>query len=283
MAAAALAVPGTYLITMLHVRPVQAPPAAVVIRTLTVPQPVTRLSVQSYGGQVRVTAGAVSRVQVTERIAYYSKAGGPPAVTNSVSGGRLSLSDPACADAGCNVDFTVTVPSAVGVTVDTQGGVAAVSGTADTTVNSGGGPARITQVTGPLTVSTGGGPLILNEVAGPLRADTSGGTLAARAITSAKAIVDTSGGPAVVAFSADPDSVTVSTDGGPATLRVPGGPYAFTADSGGGPEVIGIATDPAARASITVTSGGGPILVGPVGGRGSASVPGPPGPPSSAP
>ena len=57
--------------------------------------------------------------------------------------------------------------------------------------------------------------------------------------------------------------MTVSTDGGPAILRVPGGPYALTADSDGGPELIGIATDPAARASIKVTSGGGPILVGP--------------------
>jgi hypothetical protein len=60
--------------------------------------------------------------------------------------------------------------------------------------------------------------------------------------------------------------VTISTDGGPATLRLPGGPYALTADSEGGPELIGIATDPAARASVKVTSGGGPILLAPTAG-----------------
>ncbi len=261
-AAAALAVPGTYLITMVHVPGSQAQPVSITTRTVTVPQPVTSLNVQSYGGQVRVTAGAVSRVQVTERIVYDPQAGGPPAVAESVSGGRLSLGEPVCDGKDCVVNFTVTVPSAVSVTVDTQGGPVAVSGAADTTVDSGGGPVQITQTAGPLTVRTGGGPLILNDVTGPLRADTSGGTLAARDITAAQAVLSTGGGPAVIAFAADPDAVTVSTDGGPATLRVPGGPYRLTADSDGGPEIVGIATDPAARASIAVTSGGGPILVG---------------------
>ena len=34
------------------------------------PQPVTSLVVQSYGGQVQVTSGPVNRVQVTETIGY---------------------------------------------------------------------------------------------------------------------------------------------------------------------------------------------------------------------
>jgi hypothetical protein len=57
--------------------------------------------------------------------------------------------------------------------------------------------------------------------------------------------------------------VRLYTDGGPATLRVPGGPYALTADSDGGPELIGIATDPAARPSIAISSGGGPLQLEP--------------------
>ena len=54
------------------------------------PQPVTSLVVQSYGGQVQVTSGQVNRVQVTETIAYDQGTDSPPAVTQSVSGGRLS-------------------------------------------------------------------------------------------------------------------------------------------------------------------------------------------------
>ena len=260
VAAAALAIPGTYLITMAGVPGQFARPTVVTIRTVTVAQPVTSLTVGDFGGQVRVTAGPVSRVQITERLSY-DQGDNPPAVDESVTGGRLTLRDPACGNSDCDVDFTVTVPSAVSVTVDTQGGPAVISGVAGTTVDSGGGPVGITQVTGPLTVRTGGGPLITNDVAGPIRADTSGGALTARGVTAATASLSTGGGPAQVVFAAAPDTVTLSTDGGPATLRLPGGPYALTADSDGGPELIGIATDPAARASIRVTSGGGPILV----------------------
>jgi hypothetical protein len=67
----------------------------------------------------------------------------------------------------------------------------------------------------------------------------------------------------VAAFSAAPKSVKLSTDGGPVVLAVPGGPYAVTADSGGGPELLGIATNPAARPTLTVSSGGGPLRIEP--------------------
>lgn len=263
VAAAALAVPGTRLIALAGVPWHQPPPSAVTTRSMTVPQPVTGLMVQDYGGQVRVTAGPVRRVQVTETIRYDPRAG-VPGVTESVSGGRLNLSDPACQNADCEVDFAVTVPSAITVTVDTQGGPADVAGIAGGSVETDGGSARIAQVTGPLTVSTGGGQAMLSGVAGPLRIDTSGGSLAARGISAATASVSTGGGPAQVTFSAAPDTLTLTTDGGPAILRVPGGPYALTADSDGGPELIGIATDPAARASLTISSGGGPLQVEPV-------------------
>ncbi|HET9968480.1 MAG TPA: hypothetical protein VFQ68_09595 [Streptosporangiaceae bacterium] len=277
-AAAALAIPGTYLITM--------PGASgsgglfghrqhVTVRTVSVPQPVTSLAVHDFGGQVRVTAGPVSRVQITERISY-DQADAPPPVAESVAGGRLTLSDPACGGSGCDVGFTVTVQSSVSVTVGTQGGPAFVSGVARASVDSAGGPVGIADIAGPLTVSTGGGPLTINRVAGPLRAGTEGGTLFARGITASTASVDTGGGPAQVAFSAAPEAVTVGTEGGPAIVRVPGGPYALTADSDGGPELIQIATDPAARRSLRITSGGGPLQVEPAAGTGGIQPPAPP-------
>ena len=75
--------------------------------------------------------------------------------------------------------------------------------------------------------------------------------------------VVTGGGAAWLTFAAPPDSVSVSTGGGQATVSVPGGPYALTADSGGGPEIIEVATDPDAGRSITVSTAGGPLTVGP--------------------
>ena len=106
-------------------------------------------------------------------------------------------------------------------------------------------------------------PLVVRGVAGPLRADTDGGTLTAQDIASATATVTTGGGAAMVTFAAAPRSVSVSTDGGAAVVAVPGGPYAVTADSNGGPQSVAIATDPAAYALITVTSGGGPLRIEP--------------------
>jgi hypothetical protein len=268
--AAALAIPGARLITSPGTGGdvIGAAPQPVVTRTETVPQPVTSLVVQSNGGQVQVTSARVDRVHVTETISYNQGTDSPPVVTQSVSGGRLSLSDPACTHADCNVDFDVTVPADVTVTASTGGGQVVVSGTAGANLASSGGPVQATLIRGPLTVNTGGGPLAVRGVSGPLRAETDGGTLIAQGIAAATATITTGGGPAMVTFATAPVKVLVSTDGGPATLAVPGGPYNLTANSEGGPQSVRIATDPAALPSITITSGGGSLLVKPSGGAG---------------
>ena len=280
---------GTHLIARAG-QPEYAQPRSTAIRTVTVPQPVTSLTVQSYGAPVQVTGAPVGRVQITETLMYDAQASGnisasptpasaapggnlsaspaagppvspvpsvppvppepsalpsgAPAVLQSVSGGHLSLGDPECGASDCSVSFAVTVPSAVTVTVDTEGGSISVSGVAGANLDSGGGPVDATRISGPLTVGTDGGPL------------------AALGVASATATVSTAGGGVSMVFSAAPDSVTVGTDGGSARLAVPGGPYALTADSDGGPQSIGIATDPAAHRSITVMSDGGPLMVG---------------------
>ena len=241
--AAVLGVPLAHLITGVG-DPQGAWPQNVVTRTETVPQPVTSVVVDSYGGQVQVASGPVSRVQVTETIMYDQQVR-LPAVVQAVSDGRLALSSRACASTGCSVDFRMTVPPGVTATVSTGGGPATVSGTAGANVDSGGGPTRATQIGGPLTVVT------------------DGGTLIARDIAAATATVVTGGGDATVVFSAAPKAVKLSTGGGTAVLAVPGGPYAVTADSSGGPESLAIATDPAARPTLTVSSGGGPLRIEP--------------------
>jgi hypothetical protein len=275
--AAAIAIPGAQLITFAS--DTQGPqPQPTVTRTVTVPQPVTSLNVQSYGMPVRVTAAPVRRVKVIEMIEYDAQQG-PPAVTQSVSGGRLTLADPACNDSDCGVAFTVTVPRDVSVTVLTEGGPVTVSGTARTNLDSGGGPVQARAIHGPLTVSTGGDSLVLNGLTGSLDADTGGGLLWAQNVDAPTTTVITGGGDARIGFTAPVDSVIVSTDGGTATMAVPGGPYALTADSNGGDQSVGIPTSPTARRSITVTSGGGPLVIVPSVNRLNASPDEPPPPP----
>ena len=304
---AVLVLVGAYLATRAG-QPEYAQPRATAVQTVTVRQPVTSLTVQSYGAPVQITAGPVRRVEITETIMYDPQAGGAPEVVHAVpagplsaspasvpagplsaspasvpavpsvpagpggaptvaqsmSGGHLSVGDPACANSDCSVSFAMTVPSDVTATVTTDGGAVSVSGIAGANLESGGGPVRATAIGGPLTVITDGGSLQLAGLAGPLSADTGGGPLTAQGITSATATVTTDGGNARLAFAAAPDTVTVSTDGGDVQLAVPGGPYALIADSDEGPQPsVGIATDAQAHRSITVSSGGGALLITP--------------------
>jgi hypothetical protein len=149
-------------------QPQVAQARATMTRTVTVPQPVTSLTVQSYGAPVQITGWAGDRVQVTETISYDDRAGGLPPVTESVSGGHLLLADPVCSGsgpsaAGCSVSFALIVPANVSVAVVTDGGAALLAFTAppeSVSVSTGGGPATVTVPGGPyaLTADSGGGP-----------------------------------------------------------------------------------------------------------------------------
>jgi hypothetical protein len=263
--AVAVVIPGTLLIVSAGEPPPTraAPPPAtramlaqILTRTLTVPQLITSLNVQDYGGLIQVTAAAVTHVEVTEMIAYYGK---PPAVAESVSGGLLSLADTACANVSCSVSFAVKVPA--GVTVTAAGGPMFISGTAGANLDTDGGSVSATNIDGPLTVSTHGGPLQINGLTGPLSADTGGGAVVATDLTDATASVTTGSGQAQIAFAAAPESVTVNTVGASVALTVPGGPYALTANSGSAPQIIAIATSSAADRSLTVSTGGGQLMI----------------------
>ena len=71
---AVLIISGTLLITPAG-QADNAQPQSTGTRTVTVPQPVTSLTVQSYGAPVEVTAGPVRHVQITETFTYDSQAG----------------------------------------------------------------------------------------------------------------------------------------------------------------------------------------------------------------
>ena len=260
--AALIAAPAAVLTARAGTHGFDAVPRATMTRTFAMPQRVNAVTVDSYGGPVQITAGAVSHVKVTETIAYDKKAGGPAAVTDSVSGRRLTLADPACGPGDCGVTFTVTVPRGTQSAVSSAGGPVFVSGTAARTdIDSGGGVVNASQLGGPLTVSTDSGPLLVNGLAGTLSADTGSGFVDAQDLTSADAAVTTEGGPAVLGFTAAPRTVTVRSGGGTARLGVPGGPYALTADSGARPESVEIPTDPAAGRSLAVSTDGGTLLI----------------------
>jgi hypothetical protein len=269
--------------SMLLSRPnvIRALPMGVKTRTVVVSVPLTRLSVQTYGGNVQVIGGG-SRTRVTERVYYDPQAGPAPAIVNSVSDGQFTLTVPSCETQDCVADYTVTVPSTASVTAVTDGGNATVSGVAGATLDSGGGQVSATSVNGPLIVTSDGGDQELLDVAGSLTDESGGGRVYATSVTGSSIVIVTqggqlaaqglsvrtailnSGGSSVRAdFSTAAASVDIATDGGKARVVIPGGPYALTADSGGAAEIVGIPTSPAATSTLTVTTGGSPLMIEP--------------------
>ena len=271
--------------------------SAVPTRIVTVTQPVRALNVQSYGAPIKVTTVPGGPVRVAESITF-SSADGLPAVTDADSHGLLTLAAPACANSDCSVAFAVTVPSGITVSAVADGGAVTVVGTGAANINSGGGPVYAASINGPLTVSgegggvtvsgagateidSGGGPVTATTIRGPLgvtadgggvqaddvtgtlNVDTGGGPLSATSITSPSAVVSDEGGGVTLGFTTPPVSVRVTTGGGDASLSVPGGPYAVAADTGGSAESVIVATSPDAARSISVSTDGGNLEIGP--------------------
>lgn len=265
----------------------------VATRVVTITKPVTSVNVQSYGSDIRVTGDPRAKtVQVTESVQYDPSQGPAPVVTDTVSNGQLTLAAPACDTSNCSVGLTLTVPSKVSVNAVSEGGNIIVSGVAGATLDSGSGTVLAMSVAGPLTVTSEGGNQQLVSIDGTLKTDsgsgsvlvqgvtgpaatiiTDGGDLTALGMAVQSAILSSGSGSARIGFTTAPGSVDVATDGGNATVTVPGGPYGLTADSGGGPEVVGIATSPAARTSLTVTTGGGSLAILPASASTSAAAP----------
>jgi len=222
-----------------------------VTRTVTVTQPVASLSVESYGAPIQVTAGPVHHVTVTEAI--QSAGPGPaPTVTAAVSDRKLTLAAPACETSGCSVGFTVTVPTGVAVTAESDNGGIAVAGVAGANLDSGGGPVQASHIDGPLSVTSEDGGITVSDVSAPAGAD-----------------LDSGGGPVQASHIDGP--LTISSEDGGITVSDVTAP-GVNLDSGGGPVQVGRIDGPLTVASedggITVNgltgdlnadTGGGPI------------------------
>ncbi len=297
-----LAIPAGRLITTAGMPVLQetisAHPQPAVFRTVTISAPVTQLSVQSYGAPIQVMGSSGHDVQVSESIAGDASNGQPPAVQQSLSGGHLSLSDPACANSRCSVDFVITVPARVTVSAASGGGPLRVFGVAGAVLDSGGGPVQAGQVTGPLTATSEGGAVLLGGMASapdvpakPIApsapgkpgasqvsaSQVSASQVSASPVKISKAVpvpgltagaggpgvtgtltVDTGGGPLEAEGVSSPDA-TVTTAGGQARIDFSAAPDKVTVSTGGGPALLSVPGGPYA---LTASSGSGPQQVG---------------------
>jgi DUF4097 and DUF4098 domain-containing protein YvlB len=236
-------------------------------RTVTVTQPVSSLRVESYGAPIRITAGPVHDVAVTEAISFPGP-GQVPTVTAAVSDRELTLAAPACANSDCSVGFTVTVPVGVAVTAESDNGGIAVTGVAGANLDSGGGPVQASHIDGPLSVSSedggitvsdvsasggvnldsGGGPVQASHIDGPLTISTEDGGITVSDVTAPGVNLDSGGGPIQVGRVDGPLTLN-SEDGGVSVNGLTGD---LDADTGGGSFAGSLA---AGRASVLTEDG----------------------------
>jgi hypothetical protein len=250
---AALSVPVVLLISRGPDNGNGQPMSAVPSRTVTVAATVTSLSVASYGSPIRVTTGPVRHVTVSEAINYGPPNGTAPTVTDQVSDGRLTLAAPACATSDCSVAFTVTVPAAVMVTADSDGGNITVTDAAGANLDSGGGSVQAGRINGPLTISAQGGGITVANVSAPAGTslESGGGPIQATGINGPLTVSSEGGGIMVSTVSA-PTGASLNSGGGPIQATGINGPLTATAE-GGGVTVNGLTGD------LQADTGGGPF------------------------
>ena len=280
---AVLVVPGIHLIASAG-QPDQAQPQASATRTVTVPQPVTSVTVQSYGGSVQVTAGPVRHVQITEIIMYDRQAGGPNTVVQAVPGGPLSA-QPAGPKGVPGGPLSAQPAGPKGVPGGPASGPPAVAQSvsggrlnlaalacassacnvsfaltvpSDVTVTATtqGGPVSVSGIAG-ANLDSGGGPVSATEIGGPLTVVTGGGSLLLDGLAGPLR-VDTGGGP-LAAQGVAAATATVTTGGGDARLAFSAAPDSVTVSTDGGDTQLAVPGGPYA---LTADSDGGPQSVG---------------------
>jgi hypothetical protein len=224
----------------------------VMTRTVTVTQPVTSLSVESYGAPIRITAGPAHQVTVTEAISYPGP-GQAPSVTAAVSDRRLTLDAPACATTGCSVGFTVAVPTGVAVSAESDDGGIAVAGVAGANLDSGGGPVQASHIDGPFSVSSEDGGITVSDVSAPsgTNLDSGGGPVQASHIDGPFSVSSEDGGITVSDVSA-PSGTNLDSGGGPIQVGRVDGPLTLASEDGG-VTVNGLTGD------LDADTGGGPF------------------------
>lgn len=191
---------------------------------------VTTAAINSYGGDITVTAGAGDTIRVTETLRWTAA---EPAPEHRLTGTNLTFTSGCQGLRGnCGVSYHLEVPAGVHATLDSAGGSITVRG-----------------LSGKLDLSSGGG------------------ALNATSITSAALDARSGGGLSHVDFAAPPSTVHIDSAGGDVNLQLPSERYAVATQADGGSATVGVAVDPASSHKIEVDTGGGSLLLTPNAGR----------------
>ncbi|MBG6139067.1 DUF4097 family beta strand repeat-containing protein [Longispora fulva] len=185
---------------------------------------VTKLDIQAQAGAVTVRAGT-GPIKVKEILRYN---GSKPKATHVVADGTLRLVDGGCSGIrNCGVEYEVTVPATLGVTVKTSAGAVDASG-----------------------------------LSGEVSLETNAGSVEALTMGTKKLRIRSDAGRIRAEFTVVPDDVDVQTSAGSVAVVVPSGStYAVDAKTSAGSRDITVQTDPASGHKIRAETSAGKIEV----------------------
>jgi hypothetical protein len=189
-------------------------------------QAISTLVVDGGAGNVTVTGGARTTVEVTEHL-YYSRQ--LPDSTRTISGGTLTAGYSCPIQVTCLVSYDVAVPGAVAVRATTRAGAI-----------------RIDDVSGAVTASAGAG------------------NIHAAGIASGSASFTTLAGAITASFTAAPSSVKATSHAGRVTIAVPANvSYNVTAQTYVGSATISVPRDDHSSRTVTARTDVGDVTVSP--------------------
>jgi Putative adhesin len=221
-------------------------------RTTTAAYPVGRsVDVESGCGSVTVraassTSGSTGQVQVRSHIIWSFA---EPTVSTTTRGSttviRVNCPGFSLGNEG-TADLTVTVPATENVAVDSSGGDAQVSG-----------------VSGAVSASSSGGDIDVADLSGQVTLDTSAGSVDATGLTSDQLTARSSAGDVIVGFASPPGKVVATSSAGDVRILLPhaAATYHVTVSSSAGSTSIGVPTDPASARTIDASSSAGDVDV----------------------
>lgn len=109
---------------------------------------------------------AATGVTVRARISV-TRFGSGPKVQETVDGARLTVANACRGVRACGVDYSVTVPPGVSVSVESTSGDVQVEGLAGLTATTGSGDVRSRSSTGPIEIHTGSGDVEVHSSTAP--------------------------------------------------------------------------------------------------------------------
>ncbi|MBB4917978.1 DUF4097 family beta strand repeat-containing protein [Streptosporangium saharense] len=192
--------------------------------THQVKEKVTKLNVRGESGDISVTEGSGSTVQVVEVARWNDE---KPETTRKVDGETLfvSYNCPSSMDS-CGVDYRIEIPK--GMPVDLEAGS---------------GNITLTSLTGDITVTTGSGDITGKGLSGK------------------KVFTEVGSGNAELGYTAVPDQVEMRGGSGDVTIHLPQGPYDVTAKAGSGDRTVSVPQDPNSSHKVVMSTGSGNIKV----------------------